>query len=117
MPDERPGTIKAMQEHDNQILVPPSFLAVYSDTRGRLQATHAELCARYELCEDLATTLVEQAQNLFHVQAPSENEILRRFYAGLAGEGSGVLPAEAAWVVQRLAELLAWPCPMLGSEG
>ena len=51
-----------MQEHDNQILVPPSFMAVYTDTRGRLRESADVVRARYELCEDLAGHLVEQAQ-------------------------------------------------------
>ena len=59
-----------MQEHDNQILVPPSFMAVYTDTRGRLRESADVVRARYELCEDLAGHLVEQAQILYHVQAP-----------------------------------------------
>ena len=102
-----------MQEHDNQIEVPPSFMAVHTDARGRLQVTADTLRERYELCEDLACMLVEQAQTLFHVQAPSEAEVLTRIHAGLCtGESLLALP-EATWVVSRLAELLAWPCPLL----
>ena len=102
-----------MQEHDNQILVPPSFMAVFCDARGRLQAKPELVRTRYELCEDLASHLVEQAQTLYHVHSPSEAEILRRMHAGLQGEDSGFSAAEATWVVSRLAELLAWPCPLL----
>ena len=36
---------------------------------------------------------------------------LRRIHAGLATPESGVSPAEAEWIVQRLAELLGWPGP------
>lgn len=99
--------------HDQQIYVPPSFLALYSDARQRLQAPAAEVIARYELCEDLANLLVDQAQTLYHVQAPSEAEILRRIHAGLCAEGSSVTGTEAGWIVTRLAELLVWPCPEL----
>ncbi len=102
-----------MQEHDNQILVPPSFIALYADARGRLSASADVVRQRYEFCEDLASVLVEQAQTLYHVQAPSEAEVLRRIHAGLAGGEAGLTPAEAAWAVSRLAELLAWPCPAL----
>lgn len=98
---------------DNQILVPPSFIALYSDARARLRAPASEVRARYELCEDLANHLVEHAQTLYHVQAPSEAEILRRIHAGLAGPDSGVAPPEALWITSRLAELLQWPCPAL----
>ena len=56
-------------DNDNQILPPPSFIALYSDARGRLRESPDVVRARYELCEDLATHLVEQAQTLYHVQA------------------------------------------------
>ncbi len=102
-----------MQEHDNQILVPPSFMAVYTDTRGRLRESADVVRARYELCEDLAGHLVEQAQILYHVQAPSESEILRRIHAGLCAPESAMAPGEATWIVSRLAELLQWQCPGL----
>ena len=98
---------------DNQILVPPSFIAVHSDARGRLRECAEVVRQRYELCEDLASHLVEHAQTLYHVQAPSEAEILRRIHAGLCTEGAGVSIVEATWVTTRLAELLQWPCPQL----
>jgi hypothetical protein len=102
-----------MYDDDNQIHVPPSFMAVYTDTRGRLSEKAEAVRARYELCEDLAGHLVEHAQTLYHVQAPSEAEILRRIHAGLCTAESGVSVPEATWVVTRLAELLNWPCPEL----
>lgn len=102
--------------HDeNQIFVPPSFLAVYSDARGRLRESADVVRSRYELCEDLAGHLVGQAQTLYHVQAPSEFEILRRIHAGLNAPESGMAPGEATWIVSRLAELLAWQCPDLAA--
>jgi hypothetical protein len=100
-------------DDDNQIHVPPSFMAVYSDTRNRLTEKPAVVRTRYELCEDLAGHLVEHAQTLYHVQAPSEAEILRRIHAGLCSAESGVSVAEATWIVTRLAEMLNWPCPEL----
>ena len=98
---------------DNQILVPPSFIAVHSDARGRLRERAEVLRQRYELCEDLASRLVEHAQTLYPVQAPSEAELLRRIHAGLCSEGAGAPILEATWVTTRLAELLQWPCPQL----
>lgn len=102
-----------MDTDDNQIHIPPSFTALFSDRHGRLQAPPAQVRDRYELCEDLANQLVAHAQTLYHVQAPSEEEILRRMHAGLASSGSGVTAAEAVWVTCRLAELLEWRCPRL----
>ena len=100
-------------DDDNQIHVPPSFMAVYTDARGRLTNKADTVRARYELSEDLAGHLVEHAQTLYHVQAPSEAEILRRIHAGLCTAESGVSVAEATWIVTRLAELLVWQCPVL----
>lgn len=105
-----------MQEHDNQIEVPPSFMAVHADARGRLQVTPDHLRRRYELCEDLATMLVEQAQTLLHVQAASEAQVLSGIHAGLCAQEALLKVHEASWVVCRLAELLAWPCPLLSVE-
>ena len=99
---------------DSQIHVPPSFIALYSDARGRLTAPAAEVAERYELCEDLANHLVEQAQSLHHGAAvPSEEEILDRMLAALTTPESGFTLPEARWVVTRLAELLNWPAPRL----
>ena len=100
-------------DDDNQIHVPPSFMAVYTDARGRLTDKADAVRTRYELCEDLAGHLVEHAQTLYHVQAPSEAEILRRIHAGLCTAESGVSVPEATWIVTRLAELLVWQCPLL----
>ena len=98
---------------ENQVFVPPSFAALYSDARGRLRATQDHVRERYSFCEDLACHLVEQAQTLYQEQAPSEFEILRRFHTGLSAPESAMAPGEATWVVSRLAELLAWQCPDL----
>lgn len=100
-------------DDNNQIHVPPSFMAVYTDARGRLTEKADAVRTRYELCEDLAGHLVEQAQTLYHVQAPSETEILQRIHAGLCAAESGMPVPEATWITTRLAELLNWPCPAL----
>ena len=92
-----------------QIHIPSSFEAVYRDGRGRLTVSRDEFRARYELCEDLAQMLVERSQTIQFDQGASEDVILERTEQGLAAEGSGFSPAEAAWVTTRLAELLGWP--------
>jgi len=96
---------------DNQIYIPPSFFAVYSDARQRLREPIDVVRARYEICEDLAGHLVGHAQIQHHTEVPVEGEILRRIQAGLATPESGVSRAEAGWIVQRLAELLGWEAP------
>ena len=71
------------------------------------------MAARYELCEDLAQMLVEQAQILYHQSAPSESAILQTMFQGLQADGAVVSPSEARWVILRLAELLNWQTPEL----
>mgnify|MGYP001179556996 CR=1 FL=1 len=102
-----------MLEDDNQILIPPSFVALYSDARQRLQLPRSELQARYELCDDLACTLVEQAGLIYHGGARSEEGVLLGMHAALAGAETGVSPQEARWITLRLAELLGWRSPQL----
>ena len=98
-----------MADDEYQIHIPPSFEAVHADARGRLTLRRDDFRQRYELSEDMAQMLVEHSQALHHDQGVAEDEILARTQAGLASDGSGFSPAEAAWVVTRLAELLGWP--------
>ena len=99
----------------NQLTVAPSFAALYADRSGRLRRPLAEVLARYEFCEDLASHLVEQAQILYHREAPSEAGVLLGMHAALRADESLLSAAEAGWVVQRLAELLEWKCPALSA--
>jgi hypothetical protein len=104
----------AAMTDEYQIDIPPSFLALYADAqRRRLREPIATVRARYEVCEDLATALVEHARVLAHVEVPSEDEVLQRIHAGLRVPASGVSSDEARWIVLRLAELLGWQTPSL----
>ena len=94
---------------DYQIHIPPSFEPVHADARGRRAVSVAEFRARYELCEDMAQMLVEHSQAQHHDQGVSQDLVLQRTQAGLASAESGFSPAEATWVLTRLAELLGWP--------
>lgn len=96
-----------------QIDIPPSFFAVYTDARRRLTEPLPVVRTRYEICEDLANHLVGHAQLQHHTEVPVEAEILRRIHAGLCVPEAGVSPAEAGWIVERLAELLDWAFPRL----
>ncbi|WP_027016865.1 hypothetical protein [Comamonas composti] len=100
-------------DETSQIQPPPSFMALFADRLGRLKTAQAEVLARYELCEDLACHLVEQAQTIYHSGNSSEEGVLEAMHAGLAGQGSPVNPAEARWIVLRLGELLEWRAPEL----
>jgi hypothetical protein len=96
-------------DHDNQILVPESFLDLHRDrTRSRLRTPIAEVRARHDACEDLAQQLVAQAQHIHFDLGVSEAEVLVRIEAGLQSPESGFTPTEAVWVARRLAELLQW---------
>lgn len=101
---------------DSQIVVPPSFLALFVPP-GRLkpQAPRALIAQRYELCEDLAQMLIEHAQAVHFDSGADEAQVLQRVENGLNAQAPGaasvVSGAEARWVVRRLAELLGWPDP------
>ena len=97
----------------SQIFIPDSFIALFQGRQQRLRQPLTEIAQRYELCEDLAQMLVEQAQILYHQSAPSEQAILKTMYLGLQGEGAVVSSPEARWVVLRLSELLGWKSPEL----
>jgi hypothetical protein len=97
---------------DNQIEVPPSFLALYATPSGlRLTEPMDVVRARYELCEDLAQMLTDQASTAQFKSGAPEETVLRTLRDGLLTEGSPVQAKEANWVVQRLAELLQWEAP------
>lgn len=101
---------------DQSIEIPPSFLALYVEP-GRVKptATRAQISARYELCEDLATLLVDHARNTLFDLGITEDDVLVRCHRGLLGDASVVEPKEAQWVVRRLTELLGWDAPDLPS--
>jgi hypothetical protein len=94
---------------DNQLIIPDSFTALYlAPGRTKPTASRADIAARYEACEDLATALSEQARTVHWSQGVAEDEVLARIHRGLLEPGAGVGAAEAEWVVRRLAELLEW---------
>ncbi|MBL0421491.1 hypothetical protein JI739_14125 [Ramlibacter sp. AW1] len=96
----------------NQIDVPPSFIALYTTPSGqRLLQPIAFVRERYELCEDLAQLLTQRAAAIQFGSHRSPAEVLGQMGATLAAGESPVQPAEAAWVISRLAELLDWPAP------
>lgn len=99
-------------DDSNQIEVPPSFLALFASPSGhRLLEPMAVVRQRYELCEDLAQMLTEQASVQMFKSGGSESEVLGKMRLALTSEGSPVQPMEATWVIRRLAELLGWEAP------
>jgi hypothetical protein len=94
-------------ENDNQINLPPSFIALFvSPGRQTPSASHAEILARYELCEDLAQMLLPSTSSRVFDRNMARHEVLERCHAGLLGEGAVVSEVEAKWVISRLDELL-----------
>jgi hypothetical protein len=94
---------------DSQIIVPPSFIALFVPP-GRIKPVEARehIAARYEFCEDLATMLVDTAQTKVWELGLAEDEILRRTHLALGTGALDVSAPEGRWVVTRLAELLGW---------
>ncbi|MBE0550231.1 MAG: ATPase with chaperone activity [Rubrivivax sp.] len=94
---------------ESQILVPPSFVVLYlAPGKTRPSAPRAEIAARHEFCEDLATMLTEHAATRRWELGITEADVLERVYHGLLGDEAPVSAAEARWVIRRLAELLDW---------
>ena len=94
-----------------QIEIPQSFLALYF-RNGRAIATRATIEARYDLCEDLAIQTSEVCHTLQFKNDLTEADALSGCHAALV-VGDAVEPAEADWVIRRVAELLQWPPPEL----
>lgn len=101
-----------MSSDDNQIEIPPSFIALFVQP-GRIKpnASRAEIQQRYEFCEDLASMLTETAQSRLWELGITEADVLQRIGDGLLAGPVGVSAAEAQWVLRRLAELLGWSSP------
>lgn len=97
-----------------QIDIPPSFMALYVPP-GQIKPSlgQRDMAARYELCEDLAQLLTEQAAQMQFNLGITEELVLAQCENGLRTEPAVVTPQEARWVVCRLAELLHWPMAAL----
>ena len=89
--------------------IPPSFMALHADARGRLTVPVPALRERYELCEDLSQHLTEHCRSIHVEIGVDEQEVLQRCELGLISPEGVVSAPEARWVVTRLAELLGWP--------
>ena len=110
----RAGSDNAGMSDESQVLVPPSFVALYlAPGRTRPHAPRAEIAERHEFCEDLATLLTERAATIRWDLGITEADVLERVHRGLLGDGAPVSAAEARWVIRRLAELLDWPAATL----
>lgn len=94
---------------DNQIVIPPSFIALFVvPGRTKPSATREQIYERYDLCEDLANLLTEQATNKLWELGITEADVLERIGQGLDDDTIGLTEGEAGWVILRLAEILGW---------
>jgi len=102
---------------DSQIVVPRSFIELYLPP-GRVKPTapRHEIAERYEFCEDLASMLTEHARLKLWDVGITEADVLERMHRGLVVPDAPVSPAEAQWVIRRLAELLEWRAPDFPAE-
>jgi hypothetical protein len=97
----------ASMSEESQIVVPPSFIALFVEPgRTKPSASREHITERYEFCEALATMLVERAQSLQRELGVTEDDVLQRLHAGLRGPEAPVPAGEAQWILRRLAELL-----------
>lgn len=80
---------------------------------GRTRACigQREMAARYELCEDMAQMLTEQATRQQFQLGITETLTLEHCLQGLLATPHVLNENESRWVVCRLAELLQWPLP------
>ena len=101
-----------MSPDDSQLVLPRSFIELFIPT-GRIKPTapRDEIAARYEFCEDLASMLTEHARLMLWDLGLTEGDVLQRIHQGLMVPDAPVSPAEAQWVIRRLAELLEWRAP------
>jgi hypothetical protein len=96
-----------MSREESQIVVPPSFTALFVPLgRHKPTESYAVIEQRYELCEDFAQMLVDQARAQQWALGITQEDVLERMTQGLSA--SDVFsPDESGWVLKRLAELLS----------
>jgi hypothetical protein len=95
----------------HQIHLPPSFTDLYKDpTRAYAKPSlpFAEICERYEWCEDMAQMLCEPALNQMASLHITEEDVMERTFRGLLLSPEVMSAKECMWVLQRLCELLNW---------
>jgi len=100
-----------MHDHydHNQTLVPESFLALHS-RHGWPLRPRAEIEARHEFCEDVALHAASYLASA-HQEGDDTSAALQRSHDGLRADPDAFTAGEAAWIVQRVAELQEWDAP------
>jgi hypothetical protein len=92
---------------ESQIQVPASFVALFiPEGRVKPVSSRQEIADRHEICEDLATALLDKARTVLRELGVTEKDVLHRIHRVLREPASGISSAEALWVTRRLAEML-----------
>jgi hypothetical protein len=105
-----PGVIvdRVMSE-ESQFIVPRSFIELYLPKGSTKPSEPRDVIAeRYELCEDLAQLLSEQARSKVFELGITEQDVLERISQGLQVGDRIVSDDEGRWIIRRLAEILGW---------
>jgi len=102
---------------DSQIHIPDSFVRLFVPP-GRPVPRHraAEIAQRFEICDDLAASLVPRAQELQFGLGITEADVLDKLLESLLalaapgpdGASATLGEPEVRWVVCHLAEQLGW---------
>ena len=102
---------------ENQIEIPQSFTTLFVP-RGQLRPSESRefITNRYELCEDMATMLIEHAQTMQFKLNLDKQDVLMRCHQGLLATDSVFTESESGWIICRLVELLSWAAPKLGTN-
>lgn len=92
---------------ERQIVVPASFLALYTPA-GRTRPTPPRewLEQRHDLCEDLSQLLLETVKEKMWSLGITEGDALERVQQGLDERPLELSQAETQWVMTRLEEML-----------
>ena len=89
----------------------PKLLVHKLDGRYVVGPTDREVLERYGMCQDLVEQLVDYCQRKLQERPQWTPEVLlQKVRAGVGRKGWDVSPLELAWVIGRLAHLLADSC-------
>ena len=95
----------------HQIHLPPTFTDLYKDPArpyAKPSLPFADICQRYDWCEDVAQMLCEPSLHQLASLHITELDVIERTYQGLLASPEVMNAQECTWVMQRLCELLNW---------
>ncbi len=98
---------------DSQIHIPDSFIHLFVKPHQPVPRHRAgEIAQRFEICDDMAASLVPRAQELQFKLGITEADVIDKLLESLMpltqGPDAVLSEAEARWVVCHLAEQLGW---------